>query len=677
MTYLSIDAKAQPIVDRVLERAADENCENDLNFLFSVASWSDGNYTLISEEAKTVEELLDAQAGPRRIVLFGGCNDNGPAAPLYEQSHIATALKDVLKTPASDDSVALLLSVTSVIESRIIQSLMIDIINRNSKMHAIFVSDRPEAQEFFQLINEISKLPNFDLSILISYIEELWPFLEHGLWFKDTPDQIQEHFQGMDYSHYIDSYYERMVLAATAMYQRYEHEQKYLPDIQSYCDDKDYLYTLIDETDNAHTKAEALRCLAEMEEGAEILMAEIESTQMSLDVTDKYYKILSLFGDPEITTWLLDRLGHVSFMEQNLVIEAFLFLPDHNDLVSQLMQKSRSENVQEQAIAFAVLTSIMSTTPFERREEIIQAALSQARNEKAPTLVRVAALSVLGAQYNLDLVKPLEELTQNTNPEISSMATRILSKVSSLRVGASFDIQQVSHITQTAIFRNPRQIDWIYSLTKYKATQWQPGDDPITILDVGGSYGAEAVSILLFILDEYRKNPVGWGHFNPHENLKIVTTDIEVRALVFSETAAFANRQDLNSSEFGPLDVVVKMLGFSTDDYKAYFDISDDDVWILKEPYRNMIETRYMDITDCDKYLETYGPSDIVVYNQADPYLAQNQRAPAAENVIALSKQFIATSPMRQETFDTFATQTNLSEMAGSLMLFEKPTTQP
>jgi chemotaxis methyl-accepting protein methylase len=675
MTYLHIDSKAQPIVDRVLERAADENCEEDINLLFSVATWNDGDYTLISEEAKTVEELLDAQAGPRRIVLFGGCNDNGPVAPLYEQSHIATALKNALPSDQSDESIEVLLSLTNEIESHIIQSLMIDIISRNSNMYALLVVERPETRAFFQLINNISQFPNFDINILIRYLEEVWPPLEHGLWFNGQPDQLLGHLVGLEVSHYIENYYERMLLTATDLYQKYEHEQKYIPDIQSYCDDTDYLYTFVNETDNEYARAIALLCLAELGEGTERVMAEIETTAHSLNVTEKHYVTLNLINDPQTNTWLLDRLGKVNFLEQSILIDSLKFQTNNANLVSQIIERMDSPNAHEQARAFTVVASIMTTIPIEKREELFDRALVKAEDDKTPTIVRLAAFTVLGTKYNPDYAKNLENLTQHPDPEISAMANRTLQDVSRVTMGSHFTNERVDHVTQTAFFRNPRQLDWIFSATKHKATQWQPGDDPITILDVGGSYGAEAISILIFILDEYRKNPEDWGLFNPYENLRLVTTDIETRALVSSDATVFANRQDLNSSEFGPLELVTKLIGFEQDAYKAYFDISDDNVWTLKKSVRDMIETRYMDITDCDAYLETYGPSDIVVYNQVDPYLSPNQLVPASENVLALSKQFIATSPMRQETLDTLATQAQLSATAGGLMLFEKPET--
>jgi hypothetical protein len=186
----------------------------------------------------------------------------------------------------------------------------------------------------------------------------------------------------------------------------------------------------------------------------------------------------------------------------------------------------------------------------------------------------------------------------------------------------------------------PIQQQWITDHLKKLAIN---GQRPLSVLMVGCSYGTEAFSTLIHIMKDYEANPESWGSFNPQTDLKIIASDIDSSALLYNERGAYHLDGPGHENEFYGMQLYHDVYGtdFNTalDHFFEKRPHSATDQFQLKPEYKQMIEVKYLDVTN--KPSEPI--ADIVTFNKLDYIWGDSQEDTfhIYENAFGLTKQYL------------------------------------
>lgn len=195
--------------------------------------------------------------------------------------------------------------------------------------------------------------------------------------------------------------------------------------------------------------------------------------------------------------------------------------------------------------------------------------------------------------------------------------------------------KEISNVIFTTLFfRYPAQINWLVERVRVRANEIQTSSENIDVLSVGSSIGAEPLSIVMALLEDYAKNPAAWGNFDPSKRVKVIAADINLDALRYLQRGlyydSFGGWENDLSNELGNLSKELR---------KKYFVCVGGRRFKFRDAYRSMLDFRQMDIVRGAADLKEQ--AFVVLYNNVTYYLEFEDKKPAAKNVFDLSKRYI------------------------------------
>lgn len=677
MTELIIHPDAQATYSRVVSRAANESVKEQIQFLFEVQAFADDNFELIDEEAKKVEALLekhDQTPSGRSFSCFG-------PQVIYDQSEVNDALLESFGSDPSQwnlNDEDIFVSKAHHITDPFYRGWFMSRIRQDYVWTVTCFLLGEKSEQFLDVLDQMTKLPNIGERDLATYLSDITELMYAGFLFDLTTGNIKEHFQfpGFDINAYFDEYISFVLLNAQESYDRYEFNLKLKEVMEANSDNPFYLTDVVENETNPYAKAFAIKKLGKMETGADSIRVAAQDPNKSILVLTEVYEAHRRFDNEDSVRWLFNQFNNEGFTEHLMAAKALSSHVNPEAVAEIALETLASDDAHERARAALILRYAYSRIDSPSASEKIDRALSgKALDPHEEHLVRLAAIESLQFTPNKGVRSQLKPLLSSPDSGIRDLASQTIAALN------KEDTEQAQFPTvfptfQSNFFRNPVQFSWISEVLKEDAQYWSEGQPPLSVLVVGGSYGAEAMSILLTVLSDYDSDPESWGEFNPHKDLKIIHTDISLEAVIFADKAAFeaTTHDPLNSAEKIRLHALRS--GRDQDHYDKYF-IHESGKIKLKPEYAGLIETQYLDITLVENFSSTYLPATVTVYNQVDPYLDSEAQPVAAQNVLDLSGRYVATAPSSHATTAVFNSQAFLRSKASILHLYEKYPTVP
>lgn len=292
------------------------------------------------------------------------------------------------------------------------------------------------------------------------------------------------------------------------------------------------------------------------------------------------------------------------------------------------------------------------------------------------------------AIHNSRFEKRANALIQSDDPHGQEVGRRLLASIRSLPKGLNGDTKSVEKtlagynadiqerlrvgVHTTTFFRFPRQLQVItYELKQLVS---KPRKKPVKVVIVGASYGPEPYSLMMYLDNDYRKNPDSWNGVHPFDQVEIVATDISEWALRYAERGRFVYHPTILLSDFYALEEFASMLGI---DPGLYFDkLRSGSVYHVKKWLRERLKTAKLDILNPEPFIEEHGRPDIIVYNMVDGHLGTSKNAPiAARNVARLAKYAAFVTPrLPIHTGPTLEESMNLDSGTPPCFLFHSKT---
>lgn len=195
----------------------------------------------------------------------------------------------------------------------------------------------------------------------------------------------------------------------------------------------------------------------------------------------------------------------------------------------------------------------------------------------------------------------------------------------------------------TQFFRYPRQLRQIANELK-RIVVGRSECVPLRLVSVGGSSGAEIYSLMMYLDSDFRKNPGEWDGFDPLSEIEFFTTDIDEVAIAYALRGRYSAHPSPDASDINGLIEQAKAYGI---DLNRYFERDDTKrVYQVREEWRRRIRTVPLDILNPSEFVRRHGQPDIVLYNMVDGHLSgAAAQIRAAHNVLALAREFVATTP--------------------------------
>ncbi|NQT30353.1 MAG: hypothetical protein HQ596_07260 [Candidatus Saganbacteria bacterium] len=376
-------------------------------------------------------------------------------------------------------------------------------------------------------------------------------------------------------------------------------------------------YTYLEQaakSENVFLQAEALLKLGEIQRGRALIINVLESREEHFIVTAAAFEALSYFTDEQTVNGLVNLLINSPFENANLARSSLANYRAPAIVLQKLEEMLDSEDAFVRGEAASLVKYFIGKPSFESFRSSIEpkiARLSQNKNEEP--LVRATAKATL------------ESIRTNTPETLSD--------------------DPLDQIVQTLFFRHPKQLEWAVKKIRERAgtPELQGSSEIIQILSVGSSIGAEPLSIIMAVLEDYDSNASAWGNFNPRERLTIIASDIDLSVLRYMQRGIYHRHGSPERDEFFALELHSQCHGKDSDYHlDKYFDcIPNLNICPIKDEYYDMLEIRQLDIVEGAP--ELAGQSLIVFYNNVARYVGGAEATTlAAENVCELSGKYIA-----------------------------------
>jgi len=243
-------------------------------------------------------------------------------------------------------------------------------------------------------------------------------------------------------------------------------------------------------------------------------------------------------------------------------------------------------------------------------------------------LKKANELIASGDAYKQLIGKKIKESINMIPPMVRSNRTKFSAHYAAFR--NEVENRLFVGVYTSSFLRFPSQLKAIANELKQLINK---GVENPKITIVGGSYGAEAYSLMILLDNDFHKNPTSWNGENPLDTVEITTTDIDPWALHYAKRGQYVSHPALAFTDFYMLGEMAKLLNVPL---SRYFNTSKDGrTYTVKDSLKTKLKTKMLDILNPETYLAENGQPNIVIYNMVDSHLGSRELAKAGAHKIA------------------------------------------
>ena len=222
----------------------------------------------------------------------------------------------------------------------------------------------------------------------------------------------------------------------------------------------------------------------------------------------------------------------------------------------------------------------------------------------------------------------------------------------------------------TTFFRHVEQFGWITSHIREKISSGK--NENVSILSVGGSFGPEAYSVLMYLAHDFRKNPELWNNIDPLSKVTFYSTDIDELALEYAKEGRVSVHNCNDLSDLRAQDLNADLLGIDISDYS--FEKYSCSPFKIKEEIISRLFAMRLDITNAkevDAFVQMHGNPSIVLFNMVDGQLGE-LLIDGARNLKSLTSDLVITAPLTEQAVPILMQYLKLEETKNNSFLFKK-----
>lgn len=396
----------------------------------------------------------------------------------------------------------------------------------------------------------------------------------------------------------------------------YEREYLHRPD-----DDRVTFGRLL-EDENPHALAAAVRRIPLTRKPSKILM-DLARTMPFGEVVEAAFVALSTYQTREVTDFFFDQFLHGSFQIHLMAAKALTILRDREGVHRRLQDLLHNGDDFGRAAAGQVLQNLDDEPPLADDLGLIAEWLDRGNlwgNEGVPQSWRAFT-------YTTEFIRYPEEFRMLAD-ELRNLALS------------------------------------------------DPTCREVRIVSAGGSFGAEAYSLLMYLDADFRRDPSAWGDVSPWERIRIYSTDIDPVALAYAARGRFTHHPCWQLSDDFGLQERARGYGI---DLSTYFDIAKrEGVYQAREEWRSRIETAQMDVLNPEPFVTDHGVPDVILYNMVDGHLPGVPLQIHAARVLGgLPRRLLVTVPHSELTRSIFLRTLTLRERSDWAFVFEPAPQDP
>lgn len=626
------NSNAENIYWRVIGNTETAVGKKMVDILFHSVATLDSNTILSKEEAQKVEDALNKYDKGKLLSL--GINYRS-----YDNQEIMKtwASPDGMGSPLFQESFAYLAGFKN--------KFAIGFIHRFLPLFLTYESEA--SRQILTYYQKLANHPKVRLKNLILFSKEI-----ADLYLKTSPyarnkGEVDPQFDvpGFNFEAYIKYMCIGLRRSAKLVFDRFIFVHDLKPQFDKNSSDVEYLIKA-SKSENRLLSAKALLKLGEMRKKRDVIINAIEQEKSLLPIIYAF-EGLSHFRDEETVDYLLDKVTRCSFESRSYVKGALVHYAAPKIVIKRLCAMLDSKDSFRRGEAASFLKYFINKPEFAVfRKRIRHKLLRVSRNKHECPFIRATA------RETLKCLKDKKAPTFNL----------------------SDDLYREVIIHSTFFFRYPKQLQWIIEKVRERAKEIQHTNQKIQVLSVGSSIGAEPISVLMAVLEDYEANPEAWGDFDVRTRFKVISTDVDLDALRYQKRGIYHKSRELNLNEMLGFHKYSKVYGADENELlDKYFDDEGEQKYKFKDEYCDMLEIRKMDIVFGDKSLNNQ--AYIVLYNNVAAYLgSKHSKAEAVKELCKLSQKYISyvVDPKDRGTLTMFGLLTKQILKTKSLSFAEK-----
>lgn len=599
------NSNAQSIYNTTIKRVSSEEAKDVVEVMFRCVALLDHNTELSDQEAEMIRDALNKHDHGRLLSL-------GIDYVRYDSNEVSNAWYDFFRFSLDKFCWQYLEPVKNHFARYMLGSFLEKVrANLTESEWSAWLEDGEKIIKYLQDLANHPKSEIADLDQFLSLLYELYHeegYFDPGTG-KPKPDADVPGFN-KEYTVRRSALFMRD--AAKYYHDLYIFEHDWKEKLRSNYEDLAFLKYAA-QNQNEYLAARALIALGKQQARKEMIQSIIRKKDRSLLVTASAFEALMFVKDEQTVDFLLDCLRNSSFRIMAYARKALVHHRAPDIVLKRLSAELDSADSFRRGEAASLLKYFGTVPQFAAYRRVVYAKLRKiCSNRQEDPLVRITARQTL------------ESLKSGKAPKLSLPAQ---------------DLNDASYTT--FFFRYPKQLGWIVEKVRERAVTVQNSSEIIRVLSVGCSMGAEPLSIIMAVMEDYQKNSGAWGNFDPRTRFKVIATDIDLDVL------RFLKRGECFTARFHEFNDIFNVRGYAEifggggmDLFEQFFDYDDaEKKHVFKNEYRNMIQIQRLDIVAGDRKLNN--KSWIVVYNNVAVYLDHKERLKAAEQLYKLSQEYI------------------------------------